>query len=934
MSDPFPPSRCCALSIPARLVIVCAAALAAIGCFTLPSLLFEESARARADLADRVERHVQFVLPALAEHVVSGDYEVLRRMLAQTARRNYVGEVRWVDFGGTLLRAAGEAPELRAPDWFVRVSGIGKVERSLPVEVGGRLYGRVEITGSPAFHLNEVWEEFLATAELLLLAAGVLLALVLGVALRTLRPLGDLAAAARALGAGDHSVRVAEPGPPELAGLARAFNAMAADLARSFASLREALAANRLLATVVRQSNAAIITKDLEGRITTWNEGAERIFGYSAQEAIGQPVAILHPPGHGEEFGAVLSRMRAAEPRSFEAERRAKDGSAVLVASNVSPLHDAEGRHVGEISVIQDITEKRRAAQALFEAQERARVALDAIADGVIRLDAAGRIEYLNGAAERITGWSAAEAIGRPADEVFRLANACVLPRSANGGAGEELQGEVTLTDRAGRVRPVEHSRAPLRQADGTVDGEVVVLRDVGKLRRLARQLSWQAGHDALTGLPNRRVFEERLRDLVEDARIQDAVHSVCYVDLDQFKVVNDTCGHVAGDEMLRQIAAILQPCLRASDTLARLGGDEFGVLLEHCPLDRAETVAQKLLDALEGYRFVWEGKSFAARASIGIAAIEAGASGASEILGAADAACFCAKEQGRNRIRVHRETDEELVRRRAEMGWVSQVSEAISENRLELWCQPIVPVLESGSSASHYEILVRMRAADGKIVPPMAFIPAAERYGLMPALDRRVVALAFEALSARIALEEHSAPAHIAVNLSGLTVADPGFLDFVREQFRRSGLAPGRICFEITETAAIANLSAASRFIAELKSMGCLFSLDDFGSGFSSFAYLKSLPVDYLKIDGSFVKDIETDRVDCAMVEAVNRIGHAMGIHTIAEFVENENIRRMLATMGVDYAQGYGIGKPQPVAQAWARCASSRPMLHVVAAA
>jgi len=933
VSAPFPPSRCCTLSVPARLTIVSALVALGFAALVVPAVVLQEAGRLRADLADRVERHLQFIVAPLAEHIVLGDYEVVEKMLAEAARRADVAELRWTDADGRTMLARGEALAVRAPDWYVRWTGIVGVERERAVDVGGRLYGRLRLTGSPAPALNDLWEKFLEMVEALVAGLGILLGMLLWVAQRALRPLAGLAAAARALGGGDRGVRVPEPDAPELAALAGAFNKMAADLDATIVSLKQANARNRMFATVVEQSHAAILTKDLDGRITSWNAAAQRIFGYSAEEVIGQPISILFPTGNAEEFQALLKHVRSARTGSREAERRAKDGSIVLIAAERSPYYDEDGRHVGEISVVHDITEKRRAERALFEAQERARVALDSITDGVMRLDLSGHVEYLNGAASRITGWGAEDALGRPVAEVFPAAGGRV--QAADAASGEALPCEATLIDREGRAHAIEQSWAPLREAGGMVSGQVVVFRDVGKLRRLTRQLSWHASHDALTGLPNRRVFEERLRELVEDAEHGGAVHSLCYLDLDQFKVVNDTCGHVAGDEMLRQIAGILQPCLRSADMLARLGGDEFGMLLEHCPLNRAEHVAQKVLDALARFRFAWDGKTFGAQASIGIAAIEAGAQGATAILGAADAACFSAKEHGRNRVRIHRADDEELARRRSEMDWVSQVSEAISGQRIELWCQPIVPVIASGEALSHYEILVRMRSADGQVIPPMAFIPAAERYGLMAALDRRIVAMAFEAFAGRIASDARSAPPQIAINLSGLTIADPGFLGFVREQFRSHAIEPGRICFEITETAAVGNLSAANRMIAELKEMGCKFSLDDFGSGFSSFAYLKSLPVDYLKIDGSFVKDIESDRIDRAMVEAVNAIGHAMGIRTIAEFVENDGIRRMLATMGVDYAQGYGIGRPQPVAEAWAPrgTAVARVPLQLVAA-
>lgn len=924
MNAAAPPSRCCTLSIPGRLALVSAAALLVCSLLLLSFATREYAVQARAELADRVERDLQFVVAPVTGQVVVGDYELLQKMLDEAARRTYVAEVSWGDAHGIVLRALREPAASVAPDWFVRWAGVDGIARSSAIEVGGRFYGRITLIGSPVALLNQVWDRALTMGELLLLTSGILVGLVLVVANRVLRPLAYLSAAARRFGAGDHAVRVAERGPPELAALAGAFNEMAGSLQRSLASLRDALAHNRLLATVVEQSNDAILTKDLDGHITSWNRGAERIFGYAASEVIGASVSILHPPGKRGDIDGVIDRVRSARPALFEAERIGKDGSIIAIASSVSPLHDEAGRHVGEISVIRDITAAKQAEQALFDARERARVTLDAIGEGVIRVDAEERVEYLNPAAERMTGWSAGSALGRPIREVF-----VVAPNDAEPGAGGVP--DLTMRARDGTVRGIEQVSAPLRGQDGAQSGRVVVFRDVGESRRLARQLSWQASHDALTGLTNRHDFERRLHALVGDAGRAGKGHALLYVDLDQFKVVNDTCGHVAGDEMLRQVSTILQPCLRATDVLARLGGDEFGVLLEHCTLEQAETVAEKLRVALAEYRFAWENSTFAVRASIGVAAIDADSDNAAAVLAAADAACFSAKEGGRNRVQTYHCDDAELARRRVEMGWVSRIGDAISANRLRLWCQPIVPVAGSGCGPSHYEILVRLEDADGRMIPPMAFIPAAERYGLMPSVDRHLVALAFDAFAARLAEDEQSAPPHIAINLSGATLNDAGFLDFVREQFRRTALAPGRICFEITETAAIANLSRARSFMAQLKELGCMFSLDDFGSGFSSFAYLKNLPVDFLKIDGAFVKDMAKDPIDCAMVEAINQVGHVMGIRTIAEFVENDEIRIMLRTIGVDYAQGYGIGKPQPVEQAWGR-SGARPRLRAVA--
>jgi len=440
------------------------------------------------------------------------------------------------------------------------------------------------------------------------------------------------------------------------------------------------------------------------------------------------------------------------------------------------------------------------------------------------------------------------------------------------------------------------------------VVGVVIIFHDVTELRGLANKVSYQATHDALTGLINRREFERRLALLLESARQEDKEHALCYIDLDQFKIVNDTCGHVAGDELLRQLTTLLQAQVRERDTLARLGGDEFGILLGNCHLNKAEKIAEAFCHMVKEFRFVWQDKSFEIGASIGLVAIEANSGSTTDLLSAADSACYVAKDKGRNRVYVYQPDDEELVARHGEMQWVSRINQALEENRFELFYQPIV-ALQGGKEKMHVEVLLRLRDEAGKLIFPMAFIPAAERFDLMPAIDRWVIRNVF-------AFCEASGRDDItyAVNLSGASLSDAGLMGYLREQFSNYDVRPYDISFEITETAAISNLSEAIHFISELKILGCSFSLDDFGSGLSSFAYLKNLPVDYLKIDGGFIRSIVDNPIDCAMVESINHIGHVMGIKTIAEFVENDEIYTCIKNLGVDYAQGYYIEKPKPL--------------------
>jgi diguanylate cyclase (GGDEF)-like protein len=439
------------------------------------------------------------------------------------------------------------------------------------------------------------------------------------------------------------------------------------------------------------------------------------------------------------------------------------------------------------------------------------------------------------------------------------------------------------------------------------------VLKDVTQARALARQLSHQATHDALTGLVNRQEFERRLGRALTRAREDRAEHALCYLDLDQFKVVNDTCGHLAGDELLRQVGVTLRGKMRRRDTLARLGGDEFGVLLEHCKPDQARAIAEDLRQVLQDFHFAWEGRPFTVGVSIGVAPITIETESIAAILRDADSACYAAKEKGRNRVQVAQTGDLHLAVRQGELEWVSKVTEALGENRFRLYAQPIAPVIPHLQDHPHCEVLIRLLGPNGELALPGAFIPAAERYGIMPAVDRWVVERVVAYYGERASAPSAELPI-ISINLSGASLSDPTLFDFIRQQLLRGSVSPHSLCFEITETAAIANLAHAVQFIRELRKLGCSFALDDFGSGLSSFAYLQTLPVDYLKIAGSFVRHIATDPIDYAMVEAISRVGQVMGVRTIAEGVETESVMDKLKEIGVDYAQGWAISEPVPI--------------------
>jgi diguanylate cyclase (GGDEF)-like protein/PAS domain S-box-containing protein len=558
----------------------------------------------------------------------------------------------------------------------------------------------------------------------------------------------------------------------------------------------------------------------------------------------------------------------------------------------------------------------RRVTDALFDQKQRAQTTLQSIGDGVITTDAAECVEFMNPVAEHLSGWTLAEARGRPIVDILRVVDATSgqpvatpLRQALAENRIVAFGHEVDLLRRDGSVLGIDDSAAPIRDHEARVCGGVLVFRDVSALRSLTRQRSWEAAHDVLTGLVNRRQFEHQVELAVASARNAGKTHVVCYMDLDQFKVVNDTCGHAAGDDLLKEIAVLLQSRIRESDTLARLGGDEFGLLLEGCSLERAQILASDLLAALDDFRFIHDGKVFTVGVSIGLA-IVSGESTGTEIVGMADTACYWAKEQGRGRVCVYRTGDSAMAARRREMGWIARINLALAEDRFTLYHQGYRPLNAAAGDSPHLEVLLRMIDEEGQLVQPGSFLPAAERYHLMPAIDRWVIGRVFSGYRA-LRAARGGGPLTCAINLSGSSLNAEGFLEFVRLQSRLHALPARAICFEITETAAINNLRSAADFIRECKALGFLFALDDFGTGTSSFGYLKNLPVDYLKIDGGFVRNLEHDAIDKAMTETINRIGHIMGIKTVAEYAENDSIIEELRAMGVDYAQGYGVCVP-----------------------
>jgi len=629
---------------------------------------------------------------------------------------------------------------------------------------------------------------------------------------------------------------------------------------------------------------------------------------------------------HPDDMARVQAKMREhleGKSEFFESVHRMKhqNGEWRWMTSRAKARQDEKGRLIRLLGVEVDITERKLYEEALFREKESAQITLRSIGDGVITTDADSNVEYINPVAEELTGWKVDDASGRPIDEIFR---------GFHEETCEPLENPLAVSIRRSRaiksVRPtllirrdgnelyIESTASPIRDGKGDVTGGVLVFHDVSESRELNRRLSYHASHDILTGLVNRAEFESRLERALKSAKARETSYALCYLDLDQFKIVNDSCGHSAGDALLGQLGALLKSKIRWRDTLARLGGDEFGVLLESCSLEQAIETAEALRVAVGEFKFMWDDRSFRLGVSIGVVPITADNEDVAALMSAADSACAAAKEAGRNRIHSYQENDIDLMRRRREMQWAARINNALEDNRFELYRQKIMP-LQTPEEGAHYEILLRMRDENGGIIAPGLFIEAAERYSITPNIDRWVIKNAFRWLVSEA--DERERLALCSINLSGLSFSDEKFLPFVVEQFQMSGLDATKICFEITETAAIASYSQANRFINALKELGCKFALDDFGTGLSSFGYLKHFPVDFLKIDGSFVKEILHDPIDREMVRSINEIGHLTGKKTIAEFAENEEIITMLKGMGVDYAQGYGVSEPKPVTRA-----------------
>jgi diguanylate cyclase (GGDEF)-like protein/PAS domain S-box-containing protein len=675
----------------------------------------------------------------------------------------------------------------------------------------------------------------------------------------------------------------------------------------------------RQFRVLYEETPAMLHSLDANGRLLSVSDSWLLALGYVRSEVVGSPfLNFLTPSSREIVQGQLLPRLlQAGRCDDLELQVRRSDGSLMDVRMSARLERDACGNPGRSLAVLSDVTERNRLARVLDEEHARLRVTLRSIGDGVITTDREGKVEFLNPVAEALTGWPAEEARGRSIEQVFHVVSED-SHRSIENPVAISLAQEraVGLPDRSlliardGNEFGIEDSTAPIRDLQGNSLGAVVVFHDVTAQRRMATEIHFRASHDPLTGLLNRMEFEERLTRTL--ARVKEGASDMAllYIDLDQFKLVNDACGHSVGDHLLRQIGGALQRCIRDRDTLARLGGDEFGVILEHCPVEQAHRVAQQICDRIEEFRFVHDQRRFRLGVSVGLVSIDAHWPSEAELLQAADACCYAAKEAGRNRVHAWLETDHTLTSHAGETHWASRIESALEENRFVLYAQKILPIASSQDQGMHCEVLMRMLDQDGSMVLPGAILPAAERFHMMPRVDRWVLRNVLEWMAEN--RDELERVDLIAVNLSGQSLGDKAFHRYALDLIAATSCDVKKLCFEVTETSAIANLHDAAEFVRFMRGLGVRSALDDFGAGAASFGYLKTLPVDFLKIDAQFIRNLVDNPLDDVAVRCFRDIASVLGIRTIAESIENDETRARLVEIGIDFGQGFAMHRPE----------------------
>ena len=654
---------------------------------------------------------------------------------------------------------------------------------------------------------------------------------------------------------------------------------------------------------------AYVTDEAAKGLISLWQNSAIFASIFSILVIILSRMLVSRPLKSLLKATSLAEQLEDMRGEQVEIERSSEEVEKLITALNSASSGLAE-RDRTITSLMTEVSYQK----------EKAETTLESISDGVMTVSSCGHVEYMNPASQALLRYHL-EGYDQPQlREIFDIVNnstgqpitqdECVFADICTFDESFTMKKDIgRVKTQTGEYLIVNFSISPIVNRFGVTKGAVVAFRDITEQHHLNKKIEYQASHDALTGLINRTEFKRRAEELIRTCRIDNSVHALAYLDLDQFKIVNDTCGHTAGDELLKGLSSLLKSKLRGSDTLARLGGDEFGVLFTNCDIERAESLCNKLIETVQDYRFQWKEKTFGVGVSIGLVSITQETESLERLTSTADIACYAAKDGGRNRVHVfNEETEHHIGKAHEQMNWHVELQNVFDEGRFVLFSQDICPL--DGSDEAHHEVLVRIKSREGDIIPPGAFLPAAERYGLMCKLDRHVVEHAFKAIS-----ELNLGVTHVfCINLSATTITDKRFADFVIDAIERYGINPEQICFELTETAAVSNIEVAQNFMQRMRNIGIKIALDDFGNGAASFNYLKAFEVDYVKIDGSFVKDVETDAVDREFVRTINNIGHLLGVRTVAEFVESQKIMDYLREIEVDFAQGYHIGKPHPI--------------------
>jgi diguanylate cyclase (GGDEF)-like protein/PAS domain S-box-containing protein len=652
-------------------------------------------------------------------------------------------------------------------------------------------------------------------------------------------------------------------------------------------------------------------------RILLPNESAASLVGLEPTLLVGREVADLVKPAYRALFKKTIAKRLAGEqaPRRIEIQLINGNQTGLWVEAQSSNIEYHGRRAI--LTVARDVSHRKSLEVSLSRSKRQAQYTLESISEGVITTNNDGHIDYMNLAAETLIGTNRDDAAGHRVGELFTLVDDA--DRRPLGDPVERclaMRRRVNMGRRAVMVsadgeheHSVEITASPVRGPGNSISGTVVVFHDVSELRGLTRKMSYQATHDPLTGLVNRREFERCLDEAMDSAHAEEAVHMLFYMDLDRFKAVNDTCGHLAGDNMLREVAALIKNEVRDSDYVGRLGGDEFGALLIGCPIEKARQIASDICNAVSDYRFVWKDKIFNIGVSIGLVEISHASGTLQDVMSAADSACYMAKQRGRGKVHIYSARDEAVARERGDIQWLRQLQTALHEDGFELAVQPIIAMSSEADSGPSVEVLIRLTDERGQTTNSAEFLRPAERYQMMPQIDRWVINSSLAAIaSGEIKL---SARRSCAINLSSQTLGDEAFLGFVVDSLDRSGVAPSSICFEVTEGAILSNVQHAQRFIEVLHGIGCEFSLDDFGSGLGSFSSLKHLPIDYLKIDGTYTRNLQTDLVNQEMVSAMINLARTMQFRVVAEQVEHQEDFDWLRNIGVDFVQGNFIEAP-----------------------